>query len=88
MRGGTAALRADLLGPELLGRFEGEDGVALLDALQVVLVVAEGAVEPVKVHLRQGDLSGDGLDRVRRGRTGNANTEQPSAVHCYMAKCL
>jgi hypothetical protein len=45
-------------------------------------------VEPVKVHLRQGDLSGDGLDRVRRGRTGNANTEQPSAVHCYMAKCL
>ena len=62
MRGGTAALRADLLGSELLRRLEGEDGVALLHALQVVFVVAEGAVEPVKVHLRQGDLTGDRLD--------------------------
>jgi len=61
--GRTASLGADLLRSEELGRLEGKDGVALLDDLQVVVVVAEGAVKAVKVHFSEDDLSETGKQK-------------------------
>lgn len=51
-----ASFGPQVLQPEGLGRLEGEDGVALLDDVQVVVVVAERAMEAVVVHLSQDEL--------------------------------
>lgn len=50
-----------MLRSEKFRRLEGENGVALLDQLEVVVVIAEGAMKAVVVHFSQ--------DNLRRGRT-------------------
>lgn len=56
----TASLGADLLRSEQLRCLEGKDGVALLNDLKVVVIVAKGAMKAVIVHFSENDLSRDG----------------------------
>lgn len=51
---------ANVLQPEGLRRLKGKDGVALLDDVKVVVVIAEGAVETVVVHFCQDKLEDGG----------------------------
>ena len=50
------SLSANVLQPEGLGCLKSKDGVALLNDVEVVIVVAEGAVKAVVVHFCQDEL--------------------------------
>lgn len=52
----TTSFGADLLRSEKLRSLKGKDGVALLDDVQVIVVVAEGAMKAVIVHFCEDDL--------------------------------
>lgn len=56
----TTSLGADLLRSEQLGCLESKDGVALLNDLEVVVIVTEGAMEAIVVHFSENNLSSDG----------------------------
>lgn len=52
----TTSFGADLLRSEKLRSLKGKDGVTLLDDVQVIVVVTEGAMEAIIVHFCEDDL--------------------------------
>lgn len=63
----TTSFGADLVRSEKLRSLKGKDGVALLDDVQVVVVVTEGAMEAIVVHFCE-----DNLRRQQRSSSGEA----------------
>lgn len=57
-KGGRTSFCAQVFQFEGLGCLEGKYGVTLLDDVEIVVVVAERAVEAVVVHFSQNKLEG------------------------------